>query len=174
MFSRVLNTPLPTYFRKILHLRCLPSSEYASELNRPSKYFRKLVPVNEFIFQLICRLEPATLLKMIFFLQVILKNFTKLLVNSHKHLLDIRYLNGLWEFFQTLSKTFAVGWVLYQGRIQEPCHMWHESLWNNGSGLSDMVLDVRYSISMFIVVNTEIMQANETQGKVGTKRHGGL
>ena len=37
-----------------------------------------------------------------------------------------------------------------------------------------MVLDVRYSISMFIVVNTEIMQANETQGKVCTKRHGGL
>ena len=41
-------------------------------LNRPNSYFSKLVPVNEFIFQQICKLEPATLLKMVFLQEILL------------------------------------------------------------------------------------------------------
>ena len=39
------------------------------------------------------------------FLQVILKDFGKLWANSKKHLLYIRYLNGLLQLFKTLAKT---------------------------------------------------------------------
>ena len=48
--------------------------------------------------------EPVTSLKMIF-LRVILKDFAKLRVSSQKHVLYIRYLNGLLQLFKTLAKT---------------------------------------------------------------------
>ena len=70
----------------------------------------------ELIFWQICRLEPATLLKIIF-LQVILKDFAKLWVDSHRLVLYTRLINYLlqlfkplplfeiWNFFRVLSQT---------------------------------------------------------------------
>ena len=48
-------------------------------------------------------LEPATLQKMNFW-RLILKDIAKLLVNLHKHLLLIRYVDGFLQLFKTLAK----------------------------------------------------------------------
>ena len=74
------------------------------QLNNPNSNFPKLVPINEFNFDQIC-LEPTTLLKMIFS-QIILW------VNSHKHVLYVRYLIGLLQLFKTLTKGLVKDFVL--------------------------------------------------------------
>ena len=51
-------------------------------------------------------LEPETLQKLNFW-QVILKDIAKLLVNLHKHLLYIRYVDSFLQLFNTLAKTEA-------------------------------------------------------------------
>ena len=54
--------------------------KYASDFDRPSSYFPKLVPGNQLLFSKFASL--VSLLKIISF-QVILNDFTKLWVNSH-------------------------------------------------------------------------------------------
>lgn len=70
-------------------------------MNRPDPYFPKLVPLNKFSFQQICRLVPETLRKMNYCAGSF-KGFC-LQVNSHKCSLDTRYFNGLLQLLQTLA-----------------------------------------------------------------------
>ena len=57
------------FFAERFILDAWQSSDYASELNQPKSHFPTLVPINEFVFYQIYRLESATLLKMIFFVR---------------------------------------------------------------------------------------------------------
>ena len=74
-------------------------------------WIAQLEPVKDFISKQTCRLEPPTLLKMIFW-QTILKDFVELWVNSDKHLLYMRYFIGLLQLLKTFTKTLGKKFVL--------------------------------------------------------------